>query len=83
MTTSEPVVFDESRIAIHELDHRVCDGLEVRLLWNADTQHVLISIAERDGIDFEFQVPAADALDAFHHPYAYAAYGDSYIPLVA
>jgi hypothetical protein len=83
MTTSEPVVVQESRISIRELDHRASDGIEVRLLWDAETKDVLVSVVERDGVGFEFQVPATDALDAFHHPYAYAAYGDQYIPLAA
>jgi hypothetical protein len=81
--TSQPVVVQESRIAIRELDHRASDGIEVRLLWDAETKDVLVSIVERDSVGFEFQVPATDALDAFHHPYAYAAYGDQYIPLAA
>jgi hypothetical protein len=84
MITSEPLVGLESRIAIRELDHRVGDGIEVTLLWNTETKDVLVSVAERDGLGFEFQVPPTDALDAFHHPYAYAAYGDRYyIPLAA
>jgi hypothetical protein len=29
---------------------------------------------EREGDTLEFQVPPAQALDAFHHPYAYAAF---------
>ena len=83
MTTSDTVVRQEPRIAIRELDHRASDGIEVRLLWNAETKDVLVSVAERDGVGFEFQVPATDALDAFHHPYAYAAYGDHYVLLAA
>jgi hypothetical protein len=83
MTSSEPVVGQESRIAIRELDHRASDGIEVRLLWNAETKAVLVSVAERDGVGFEFQVPPTDALDAFHHPYAYAPYGDHHILLAA
>ena len=84
MTISEPVVGPESRIAIRELDHRLGDGIEVRLLWNAETKDVLVSVAERDGLGFEFQVPPTDALEAFHHPYAYAAlHGDHYIPIAA
>jgi hypothetical protein len=83
MTTSEPFVVQESRIAVRELDHRASDGIEVRLLWDAETKDVLVSVVERDGVGFEFQVPATDALDAFHHPYAYAAYGDQHIPLAA
>jgi hypothetical protein len=68
MSISEAVVAEDSGIAVRELDHRASDGLEVRLLWNAATEHVLVSVAERDGMDFEFQVPATHALDAFHHP---------------
>ena len=56
-----------SRIAIRELDHRATDGIEVRLLWNEDTKDVLVSVAEREGLRFEFRVPPTDALDAFHH----------------
>lgn len=83
MTTLEPVIGEDSRIAIRELDHRVGDGIEVRLLWNAETNDVLVSLAERDGVSFEFQVRPTDALDAFHHPFAYAACGDQHIPLAA
>jgi len=43
------------------------------LLWSAQTNRVFISVLEqRHGVAFEFEVAAADALDAFHHPYAYA-----------
>ena len=83
MTSSEPVVRQESRIATRELDHRASDGIEVRLLWNAETKAVLVSVAERDGVGFEFQVPPTNALDAFHHPYAYAAYVDHHVLLAA
>jgi hypothetical protein len=60
---------------IRELNHRVNDGIEVRLLWNSDTNGVSVSVAEkRYDMSFQFGVAAADALDAFHHPYAYAAH---------
>jgi hypothetical protein len=80
---AEPVVAEKPAIALLELDHRACDGLEVRLRWNPDTKDVLVSVAERDGMEFEFQVPPTDALNAFRHPYAYAAHRDQYIPLAA
>jgi hypothetical protein len=61
---------------IRELNHRVNDGIEVRLLWNSDTNGVSVSVAEsRHDMSFAFDVAAADALDAFHHPYAYATNG--------
>jgi hypothetical protein len=60
---------------IRELNHRVNDGIEVRLLWNSDTNAVSVAVAEtRCDVSFAFAVTGADALDAFHHPYAYAAH---------
>ncbi len=60
--------------AIRELDQRTNDGITVTLLWNAETNGVFVSVVEeRHGVSFNFAVPAADAADAFHHPYAYAA----------
>ena len=57
---------------IRELDSRVNDGIHVRLLWNSLTDLVSINVEEtRSGESFELPVAAADALDAFHHPYAY------------
>ena len=73
MIKSGLVGVHEPRIAIRELDHRRADGIEVTLLWNAETKEVLVSVVEREGDTMEFQVPPAQALDAFHHPYAYAA----------
>ena len=58
--------------AIRELDQRTSDGITVTLLWNTETDRVFVSVVEeRHGVSFEFAVPAADAADAFHHPYAY------------
>jgi hypothetical protein len=58
---------------IRELNHRVNDGIEVRLLWNSHTNGVSVSVTEPPyEVSFAFDVAAADALDAFHHPYAYA-----------
>ena len=58
-----------------ELDSRVSDGIEVRLLWREQDDRVLVAV--RDGRTGDaFSVEVADdqrALDVFHHPYAYAA----------
>ncbi len=60
---------------IRELDQRTNDRITVTLLWNAATNAVFVRVVEeRHGVSFEFGVPAADAADAFHHPYAYAAH---------
>lgn len=73
--------FDES---IRELDQRVIDGIEVRLLWNARTDRVLLSVVDdRSGEAFELEVKAADALDAFRHPFAYLAVDDGHEALAA
>jgi hypothetical protein len=59
--------------AVRELDGRTTDGIDVRLLWNPHTNRVSITVDDaHTGVWFELEVPAADALDAFHHPYAYA-----------
>ena len=60
--------------AIHELDQRNNDGIDVRLLWNSLTNRVSVAVEDRrTGEFFELQaVDPEDALIAFHHPYAYA-----------
>jgi hypothetical protein len=56
-----------------ELARRVNDGIEVALFWSAPGDRVTIEIADRNLDEtIEFDVPGAEALDAFYHPYAYA-----------
>lgn len=58
---------------LRELDRRTGDGLEVRLLWNSQTNRVSVVVRdERSGETFESEVESADALAAFHHPFAHA-----------
>jgi hypothetical protein len=58
----------------HELDFRSNDGLEVALLWRPETNDVSVSVFDaKTGDDFDLDVAPAEAMDAFHHPYAYAA----------
>jgi hypothetical protein len=83
MINLTPVEAQEPNTTIRELDHRRNDEIEVTLLWDTKTQDVFIVVTERDGNSFEFQVSPTDARDAFHHPYAYAAYRDSRTPLAA
>ena len=83
MINSRLVEAQEPKIATRELDHRRAHGIKVTLLWNAETKGVFVSVAERDGDRFQFQVSPADALDAFHHPYAYAACGQRQEALAA
>ena len=55
-----------------ELSHRRSGGLEVALFWCDRTSAVTLSVTDAGtGEIFEIDVPGADALDAFHHPYVY------------
>jgi hypothetical protein len=56
-----------------ELDHRHADGLDVRLVWELPTNRVSVILEDaRSGESLAFEVAGAEALAAFHHPYAYA-----------
>ena len=57
-----------------ELAVRENDGLAVSLLWSRAGGHVKVAVVDSQlDEQFEFHVPGADALAAFHHPFAYAA----------
>jgi hypothetical protein len=56
-----------------ELAVRETDGLAVSLLWSSATGRVKVAVVDANlDEQFEFHVAGADALAAFHHPYAYA-----------
>ena len=58
--------------SIRELDYRRRDGIEVRLLWDTSTNRVFVEVVNADAHEkLRVDVQAVDALDAFHHPYAY------------
>ena len=55
-----------------ELDHRIVDGFEVRLLWGADDGELTVVVDDwRTDEHFEITARADNALDVFNHPYAY------------
>jgi hypothetical protein len=57
-----------------ELAARQGDGFSVVLRWDPRENAVTVSVAdERTGNRFEIAVERECALDAFYHPYAYAA----------
>ncbi|MGO9901839.1 MAG: hypothetical protein ACLP0J_19645 [Solirubrobacteraceae bacterium] len=59
---------------VRELDGRTGDGIDVRLLWQPQASRVSVVVTDmRADSSFEFEVDPADALAAFHHPYAYAS----------
>jgi hypothetical protein len=58
-----------------ELDHRKNEGVEISLLWNrSDNSLAVLLVDTRLNRRVEFPVAGEDALDAFNHPYAYAAF---------
>jgi hypothetical protein len=60
-----------------ELAHRTSDGIEVTLFWTKPSDRVTIAVLDtRSGDALEFNVAGRAALDAFNHPYAYAARPD-------
>ena len=57
-----------------ELAHRSTDGIDVTLLWTQSSNVVTIAVIDsHSGEELEFEVDGRYALDAFNHPYAYAA----------
>jgi hypothetical protein len=64
-----------------ELDFRANDGVEIALLWRVGEPRLIIEVVDTKVADaFRLEVAAAEAFDAFQHPYAYAAFrGVEYI----
>jgi hypothetical protein len=57
-----------------ELAQRLSGKEEVLLLWHPTGNRVEVSVRDRgSGAGFSIEVGASSAMDAFHHPYAYAA----------
>ena len=57
-----------------ELASRESDGVHVLLLWHPQDDAVTVSVEDfRGGRRFELAVDRRSALDAFYHPFAYAA----------
>jgi hypothetical protein len=56
-----------------ELATRENDGLEVRLFWSKAADRVRVTVLDaKGGESFALDLPGAEALSAFHHPFAYA-----------
>lgn len=71
---------DESASApIRELAQRLSGTVEVLLLWHRESDGLGLSVRDvATGEGFELEVAPAEAMDAFYHPYAYAAVRDSF-----
>lgn len=63
-----------SNSPLRELDHRISDGIDVRLLWRPHDDRALVAVSDaRTGEAFTIEVaPHQRVLDVFHHPFAYA-----------
>jgi len=56
-----------------ELDQRHSNGITVTLFWNRHSGATTVHVDDQNiGEGFEFRCKPSDALNAFHHPYAYA-----------
>lgn len=59
-----------------EVAFRASDGIEVTMFWSKPSNQVTIAVRDtRSAKALEFEVDGSAALDAFKHPYAYAATG--------
>jgi hypothetical protein len=57
-----------------DLLYRENGGIEVVLLWRPEAGELLVSVSDAaSGDSFVLEVDGGCALDAFYHPYAYAA----------
>ena len=75
-------MFTTSDIVVRESDRRIDDGFDVGLLWHSETNRVFVAVEGRHGDSLEFEVAPAHALEAFHHPFAYAGDYAGVVPYV-
>jgi hypothetical protein len=67
----EALTYENKR---RELANRVSNGIEVTLYWGSTSGEVVVEVIDYSTAQtFELSVPSECALDAFHHPYAYAS----------
>ena len=60
---------------VKELAHRAGDGIDVSLLWSPVDNRLAVVVDDvRTGDSFELAAHPENALDAFYHPFAYAAF---------
>jgi hypothetical protein len=64
---------------IRELCSRSCNGVDIALIWQrCDNTVMVVVVDHRNGETFLLEVDDGEnALDMYHHPYAYAAYRQS------
>lgn len=76
MVFHSPLNFDNSRMIApaRELARRQSGTDEITLSWHSEDDRVEVSVRDiSTGATFHIEVAPGNALDAFTHPYAYAA----------
>jgi hypothetical protein len=59
--------------SFEELDFRESDGIEVSLLWSRATNDLSVLVVDTKTDELlELRIRPDEAMDAFHHPFAYA-----------
>ena len=62
---------------VKELEQRVSGKDEVLLLWHPESERVELAVRDvATGVSFHLDIEPGNAIDAFYHPYAYAARSD-------
>jgi hypothetical protein len=57
-----------------ELAQRLSGSQEIQLLWDRESGRVEVAVHDvTTGVGFHLEVEPRNAMDAFYHPYAYAA----------
>jgi hypothetical protein len=65
---------ERMRAPTRELAQRLSGADEVLLLWHPESDRVELAVRNlATGADCQIEVAPANAMDAFYHPYAYAA----------
>jgi hypothetical protein len=64
-----------------ELAERSSNGMHVRLLWRQGTRQLWVEVRGPDDRVLAIPVEPERALDAFHHPYAYAGSHSLLLPV--
>ena len=69
-----PLTGERKSPPLRELAQRASGTNEVLLLWDPESGRVELSVRDvTSGAGFYFEVEPASALEAYYHPYAYAA----------
>ena len=69
-----PAAGERTRVPTRELAQRLSGADEVLLLWYPEGDRVELAVRNlATGVGCQIEVAPGDAIDAFYHPFAYAA----------